>query len=151
MNDSGTTPGPLRPPRLGGSVGAPRRRIVPIGLGLLLYALAFVYFLPGINQKINTYDEGVIVYGATRVLQGQVPYRDFWTMYSPGQFYILAAAFKLFGAYVYRPPEGGGNGTPTIGWDDAWMHEVCERPIDGIEPTSQSVTQDVNGPVPRMS
>lgn len=100
MNDSGTKPGPLRPPRLGGSLGAPHRLIVPIGLGLLLYALAFVYFLPGINQRVNTYDEGVIVYGATRVLQGEVPYRDFWTMYSPGQFYILAAAFKLFGTTI---------------------------------------------------
>ena len=50
---------------------------------------------------------------------------------------VTPAAFKLFGAYVYRPPEGGGNGTPTIGWDDAWMHEVSERPIDRIEPTPQ--------------
>ncbi len=26
---------------------------------------------------------------ATRVLGGQVPYRDFWTMYSLAQFYVL--------------------------------------------------------------
>jgi len=64
---------------------------------------------------------------------------------------VTPAAFKLFGAYVYRPPAGGGNGTPTTGWDDAWMHEARERPIDRTEPTSQSDTQDVSGPVPRMS
>ena len=32
-----------------------------------------------------------------RVLAGEVPYRDFWTIYAPGQFYLLAGLFALFG------------------------------------------------------
>lgn len=34
---------------------------------------------------------------ALRVLDGDVPYRDFWTMYAPGSFVTLALAFKLLG------------------------------------------------------
>ena len=34
---------------------------------------------------------------ALRVLEGEVPYRDFWTMYTPGSFTALAMAFALFG------------------------------------------------------
>ncbi len=37
------------------------------------------------------------VAGAIRVLDGDIPYRDFWTMYAPGQFYAVAALFRLFG------------------------------------------------------
>ncbi len=28
---------------------------------------------------------------------GEIPYKDFWTIYSPAQFYVLAGLFKLFG------------------------------------------------------
>jgi hypothetical protein len=46
---------------------------------------------------VSWYDEGLSVYGAARVLDGDVPYRDFWTLYPPGQFYVMAAVFKVFG------------------------------------------------------
>ena len=49
---------------------------------------------------LNIYDEGIIVYGATRVMDGQTPYRDFWTQYSPAQLYVLAALFKAFGKQI---------------------------------------------------
>jgi hypothetical protein len=42
-------------------------------------------------------DEGAIVYGAQRVLEGQVPYRDFVEVITPGSFYWLAVYFKVFG------------------------------------------------------
>jgi hypothetical protein len=38
--------------------------------------------------------------GALRVLDGEVPYRDFWSMYAPGQFYAVAALFAMFGRHV---------------------------------------------------
>ncbi|NJM40428.1 MAG: glycosyltransferase family 39 protein [Anaerolineae bacterium] len=50
--------------------------------------------------SLNIYDEGIIVYGATRILQGELPYRDFWTQYSPGQFYTLAGLFSIFGTTI---------------------------------------------------
>ncbi len=43
---------------------------------------------------------GVSIMGASRVLDGDVPYRDFWTMYAPGQFYFTAGLFWLFGRHV---------------------------------------------------
>jgi MFS family permease len=35
--------------------------------------------------------------GAERILAGEIPYRDFWTLYAPGQYYLLAALFAVFG------------------------------------------------------
>lgn len=49
---------------------------------------------------LSLYDEGLAVYGANRILNGDLPYRDFWTIYPPGQFYILAVLFKLFGPTI---------------------------------------------------
>jgi hypothetical protein len=62
-----------------------------------LIVFLLVYFLPGFNSGINVYDEGLSVYGAHLVGHGQAPYRDFWTIYGPGQFYLLAAIFQIFG------------------------------------------------------
>jgi hypothetical protein len=43
---------------------------------------------------------GVATVGAERVLSGEIPYRDFWTMYAPGHFYLLAFLFHIFGSYI---------------------------------------------------
>src|SRR6185312_9401463 len=37
---------------------------------------------------------------AMRVAAGQIPHRDFYAIYGPGQFYILAGLFKLFGQTI---------------------------------------------------
>jgi hypothetical protein len=71
-----------------------KRTIAEIGV-LLLIALAFQAI--GFKAKCGPYDEFLSLYGADRVLHGQMPYRDFWTMYGPAQFYLLAGFFKLFG------------------------------------------------------
>jgi hypothetical protein len=42
-------------------------------------------------------DEGGLIYGAERVAEGQVPFRDFFEVAGPGTFYWLAFFFKLFG------------------------------------------------------
>lgn len=71
-----------------------RLALVALTVGLL------AYFLGGIYRTVNAYDEGFAVYGASRVLHGAVPYRDFWAIYSPGQFYAIAGFFALFGETV---------------------------------------------------
>ena len=43
---------------------------------------------------------GVSTVGAERVLAGDMPYRDFWTMYAPGHFYLLALLFHIFGPHI---------------------------------------------------
>lgn len=69
------------------------RRWVP----LVLFGLTLAVLALGLTREVRIYDEGTSVYGAARVLKGEVPYRDFWTIYGPGQFYLLALVFKIFG------------------------------------------------------
>jgi 4-amino-4-deoxy-L-arabinose transferase-like glycosyltransferase len=42
-------------------------------------------------------DEGIVLQGATRILSGQIPYRDFFSFYTPGSFYLVAGLFRIFG------------------------------------------------------
>jgi len=65
--------------------------------GLLLFSATFAYTLLGCNQGIDVYDEGLTVYGATQVLDGAVIYKDIWSNYGPGQYYLQALAFMFFG------------------------------------------------------
>jgi len=63
---------------------------------------AFLAFLLTMNRiGINTYDEGLALLGAQNVLQGQIPYRDFWTIYPPGGLYFDAALFQVFGSSIF--------------------------------------------------
>jgi hypothetical protein len=65
-----------------------------------VFGIAFVFLLATMNRTVNAYDEGVILFGSVRVMSGDVPYRDFYANYGPGQFYALAALFKAFGPSV---------------------------------------------------
>ena len=42
-------------------------------------------------------DEGIILQGAQRILDGQVLYRDFFSFFTPGSYYLLAICFRVFG------------------------------------------------------
>jgi hypothetical protein len=66
----------------------------------ILFLLSSFYFLIGYRVGLNVYDEGIMVYGATRILNGDIPYRDFRVIYAPAQFYVLAATFKIFGTSI---------------------------------------------------
>jgi hypothetical protein len=71
-------------------------REVLITVGLFLAAVGLFslqwFYEPG--------REGISTVGAERVLDGEIPYRDFWTMYAPGQFYLLALLFRIFGTHL---------------------------------------------------
>ena len=45
-------------------------------------------------------DEGIVLQGAQRVLEGEVPYRDFFSFFTPGSYYWLALFFKVFGSSI---------------------------------------------------
>ena len=73
------------------------------GIKLLLactvvFGVSYFYLLYYRNAFYDlTADEGYIIYGAKRVLDGQILYKDFFQYFPPGDFYLLAFVFKLFG------------------------------------------------------
>ena len=52
------------------------------------------------DAGVGPYDEGLMLFGADRVLRGDVPYRDFWTLYGPAGFYVDALLFRVFGEFA---------------------------------------------------
>ncbi len=87
--------------------GSPRRwrpalRIGPVdavlaGLLVLFFLLLAARF---VAAPLDRFDEGLTVTAGLMAAAGRVPYRDFWTTYGPLDAYLLAAAFKVFGAQV---------------------------------------------------
>ncbi len=67
---------------------------------IILFIISSIFYFPIINTPLGLMDEGLILVGAERTLKGDVPYRDFFLMYTPGQTYIIAALFKVFGTSV---------------------------------------------------
>jgi hypothetical protein len=73
---------------------------VRYGIPLGVFGCAFLFLTITMYRYVPPYDEGLILVGATRVLSGDIPYRDFYANYGPAQFYILAALFKVFGPSI---------------------------------------------------
>jgi len=67
--------------------------IVPV----LLFCFSLIFQAIAVEPLIGIYDEGLVLVGAELVNKGLLPYRDFWTMYGPGQFYITSWLYTLFG------------------------------------------------------
>jgi hypothetical protein len=63
---------------------------------LLLFVLAAALSASAIWQEIGPHDEGLMLQAAHRVASGELPYRDFWWNYGPGQPYVLAGLERLF-------------------------------------------------------
>jgi len=63
----------------------------------VIITLCLALGLPRYRFEIDLGDEGFLAYGAVRVMEGQVPNRDFVSLQPPLSFYTVAAMFKLFG------------------------------------------------------
>lgn len=68
--------------------------------GMLMVVYAF-FILSNIRIGYNVFDEGATLYGSLRAMNGELPYRDFWTLYLPGQFYLIALVYKLFSVSLF--------------------------------------------------
>ncbi|MCK4545905.1 MAG: hypothetical protein KAW17_00560 [Candidatus Eisenbacteria sp.] len=70
------------------------RTDVLIAVGAAIAGLAYFlsYYRFGYME-----DEGYLVEGVMRVMDGQVIYRDFHHTYAPGRFYLFALLFSIFG------------------------------------------------------
>lgn len=68
----------------------------------LWLALGAALILVGLHavHTINN-DEGVVINGAWNVLNGRVPYTDFYEYVAPGNFYLVAAVWKITGAHFW--------------------------------------------------
>jgi len=65
---------------------------------LPVFAVILFILLCVVKTPVGRYDEGMAAYNALRVSSGEIPYKDFWAIYPPGQFFALAAVYKIAGA-----------------------------------------------------
>ncbi len=79
---------------------SPHRSPSWVGAGLL-FVIAFVVLFLGMSRRPNIFDEGIVLTAAMRVAAGQLPHRDFYSIYGPAEYYVLAGLFKLFGFSVF--------------------------------------------------
>ena len=67
---------------------------------VLVLVVSFLAVALLMSPDVQSFDEGIILTDAMRVAAGEVPHRDFYAIYGPGQFYVLAGLFDLFGQTV---------------------------------------------------
>src|ERR1700692_1913788 len=65
-------------------------------IALLVFAAAILYLWPMRDFLSFNADEGVTLAMAERILRGQVPYRDFFSLVTPGSPFLMALWFKIF-------------------------------------------------------
>ena len=82
----------------------PRQRLLGhVGEAALVSALAALiggFYLSFAQYGFDVLEEGYFLTNAWRVMQGDVPYRDFDAPYTPGIFYLYAWIFERFGRNV---------------------------------------------------
>jgi len=76
------------------SAGAPRTGWI-IFLVITIAWLALFY-----DRGFNQFDEGNAIYPAVRILNGDLPHSDYYTLYTGGVFYFYAFLFKVFGIHI---------------------------------------------------
>ena len=65
---------------------------------VIVLAIAFWYWHLYFNRATNLLDEGSTAAQAMRIVNGELIYRDFFTVVTPGSYYTVAWLFQLFGA-----------------------------------------------------
>jgi len=78
-------------------VGRPRRLNSHAAVLLVLWLASGVYLYLRADRGWIPHDEGTLAQAAERVLEGQLPHRDFDDTYTGGLAMLHALAFKLFG------------------------------------------------------
>ena len=70
---------------------------IDLCISLALAAITIVWLWPfRTTLAFLDRDEGIILQGATRILRGELPYRDFFSFYTPGSYYWNALCLKIF-------------------------------------------------------
>jgi len=66
-------------------------------VGPALFLLAAALGSVALRDEIGPHDEGLVLSAAWRVAGGQLPWRDFWWNYGPGQPVVLGAVWAVLG------------------------------------------------------
>jgi 4-amino-4-deoxy-L-arabinose transferase-like glycosyltransferase len=66
-------------------------------IALFLFSLGFLYLCLFRRYTSIDPDEGIILQGAQRILNGEVLYRDVFSFFTPGSYYLNALLMRLFG------------------------------------------------------
>lgn len=64
---------------------------------MVVLAAALRYWLWYFDRSTNLLDEGSTAAQALRILNGELIYRDFFTVVTPGSYYTVASLFQIFG------------------------------------------------------
>ncbi|HXX42362.1 MAG TPA: hypothetical protein VEI58_08860 [Chthoniobacterales bacterium] len=72
-------------------------RLIDLLCLALLLSFAIIIAYPRWRAWIDWRDEGLLAYGAVRVMTGEIPHRDFVSLQPPLSYYTSAAVFKVFG------------------------------------------------------
>src|SRR3989344_7926048 len=70
---------------------------LPLSLSIFIFLM---YQLQIYNLFAGLLDEGFLLYNASLISQGKIPYRDFFMATTPGSYYVVAFFFKYFGNYI---------------------------------------------------
>jgi hypothetical protein len=73
------------------------KKLIPYLLAIALFAATFFISFHLIDYWQLQPDEGIPIYSAKRILDGQIMYRDFFDIVTPLTDYILASLYWLFG------------------------------------------------------
>ncbi len=74
--------------------GGTSQWLPPVAAGC---ATGLLVFLALGNQIVPNADEGIYLQSGVNVLNGAVPYKDFFAITGPGSFWLLAAIFRIAG------------------------------------------------------
>ena len=67
-------------------------------ISVAIFAVTLAYLWLFRRYTFLEPDEGIVLQGAQRILQGEVLYRDFFSYFTPGSYYFLALLFRVFGS-----------------------------------------------------
>ncbi len=78
----------------------PEETVADQAIAILLFVLSCAYLYLFRRYTTMDPDEGIVLQGAQRILRGGVLYRDFFSFFTPGSYYLLALLFKIFGSSI---------------------------------------------------
>lgn len=87
------------------------------------------------------FDEGILLQGAQRIVDGQVLYRDFFSFFTPGSYYFLALMFRVFGSSLvvaHTALAAIGAGMPAITY--LLSRRVCSRAVSMLVAALMALT-----------